>query len=103
MVTYVQPTLASCLLATCTLYMWILKGVHYIFVVVVNFIFNSWVVYEAIVKILSPIVYGCVLNQNHVHSNCLRMFYPFFKTLDKSWPLGLFLIALLKNMCLTMS
>ncbi len=55
MVTYVQPTLASCLLTTCTLDMWILKGVHYIFVVVVNFIFNSWVAKHVIVGLFEVI------------------------------------------------
>jgi hypothetical protein len=30
MVTYVQPTLVSCLLTTCTLDLWILEGAHYI-------------------------------------------------------------------------
>ncbi len=68
---------------------------------------QTQVVYEVIVKILSPIVYGCVLNQSCVHSSCLQMFYnlsyQLVETFDKSWPLGLFLIALLKKMCLTVS
>jgi hypothetical protein len=59
------------------------------------------------VKILSPIFYGCVLNQSHVHSSCLQMFYNLsyhlVETFENSWPSSLFLIALLKKMCLTMS
>jgi hypothetical protein len=55
MVTYVQPALASCLLATCTLDLWILKGVHYVFVVVVNFIFNSWEAKHVIIGLFEVI------------------------------------------------
>jgi hypothetical protein len=54
-ITYVQHALASCLLATCTLDLWILKGVHYIFVVVVNFIFNSWEAKHVIVGLFEVI------------------------------------------------
>jgi hypothetical protein len=38
---YVQPTLASCLLAICTFNLWMLKGVCDIFSMVVNFISND--------------------------------------------------------------
>ncbi len=37
-----QPTLASCLSATCMFYLWMLKEAHDIFVVVVNFIVSDW-------------------------------------------------------------
>jgi hypothetical protein len=53
MVTYVQPALVNCLLATCTLDL--LKGMHYIFVVVVNFIFNSWEAKHVIVGLFEVI------------------------------------------------
>ncbi len=39
---YVQPTLASCLFTTNTFDLWMLKGAHDIFVVVINFIHNDW-------------------------------------------------------------
>lgn len=41
---YVQPTLASCLFAPYTFNLWMSKGVHDIFVVIVNFISSDWVV-----------------------------------------------------------
>jgi hypothetical protein len=34
MVTYVQTTLASCLLITCIFHLWMLKGAHDIFAIV---------------------------------------------------------------------
>ncbi len=39
---YVQLALASCSSTTCTFNLWMLKGAHDIFVVVVNFISNDW-------------------------------------------------------------
>ncbi len=38
---YVQPTLVGCLFTTYTFDLWMLKGTHNIFVVVVNFIHND--------------------------------------------------------------
>jgi hypothetical protein len=42
MLTYVHPTLVDCILATCTFDLWMSKGVHDVFVVVVNFLSNKW-------------------------------------------------------------
>jgi hypothetical protein len=41
MVTYVHLALASWLLATYIFNLWMLKGAHYIFAIVVNFNFNN--------------------------------------------------------------
>jgi hypothetical protein len=41
MVTYVHLALASWLLATCIFYLWMLKGAHDIFVIVVNLNSNN--------------------------------------------------------------
>ncbi len=42
MTTYVQPTLANCLSTTCTFDLWMSKGMHDIFAVVVSFISSNW-------------------------------------------------------------
>jgi hypothetical protein len=39
---YVQPTLAGCFFTTYTFDLWMLKGAHEIFAMVVNFIHNDW-------------------------------------------------------------
>jgi hypothetical protein len=41
MTTYVQPTLADYILATCTFDLWMSKGTRDVFLVVVNFISNG--------------------------------------------------------------
>jgi hypothetical protein len=40
--TYMQSTFAKCLLTTCTFDIWILKGAHNAFVMIVNFLSTSW-------------------------------------------------------------
>jgi hypothetical protein len=42
MLIYVHPTLADYISATCTFDLWMSKGVHDVFVVVVNFLSNKW-------------------------------------------------------------
>jgi len=41
MFTCVHPTLADCISATCTFDLWVSKGTHDVFVVVVNFLPNK--------------------------------------------------------------
>ncbi len=42
MLTYVHPALANCISPTCTFDLWMSKGVHDVFVVVVNFLSSKW-------------------------------------------------------------
>jgi len=42
MLTYVHRTFANCISATCTFDLWMSKGAHDVFVVVVNFMSNKW-------------------------------------------------------------
>jgi hypothetical protein len=42
MFTYVHPTFVDCISATCTFDLWMSKGTHDVFVVVVNFMSNKW-------------------------------------------------------------
>jgi hypothetical protein len=42
MFTYVHPTLLNCILATCTFDLWMSKGAHDVFAIVVNFLSNKW-------------------------------------------------------------
>jgi hypothetical protein len=42
MTMYVQPTLANCVSTTCTFDLWMSKGMHDIFAMVVSFISNNW-------------------------------------------------------------
>jgi len=42
MFTYVHPTLVDCISATCTFDLWMSKGAHDVFAIVVNFLSNKW-------------------------------------------------------------
>jgi hypothetical protein len=42
MLTYVHLALANCILAICTFDLWMSKGAHDVFVVVVNFLSSKW-------------------------------------------------------------
>jgi hypothetical protein len=42
MTKYVQPTLAKCLTTTYTFHLWMSKGAHDIFAVVINFLSTNW-------------------------------------------------------------
>jgi hypothetical protein len=42
MTTYVQPTLANCISATCTFDLWMSKGARDVIAIVVNFILSDW-------------------------------------------------------------
>ncbi len=42
MFTYVHPALANYILATYTFDLWMLKGVHDVFIIVVNFLSSKW-------------------------------------------------------------
>ncbi len=42
MFTYVHLALLDCILTTCTFDLWMLKGAHDVFIVVVNFLSNKW-------------------------------------------------------------
>jgi hypothetical protein len=42
MLTYVHPTLANCISTICTFGLWMSKGVHDVFAIVVNFLSSKW-------------------------------------------------------------
>jgi len=42
MLTYVHPTFANCISATCTFDLWMSKGAYDVFVIVVYFLSNKW-------------------------------------------------------------
>ncbi len=42
MLTYVHPTLTDCISTTCTFDLWMSKGAHDVFTIVVNFVLNKW-------------------------------------------------------------
>jgi hypothetical protein len=42
MVTYVHLALVDCILATCAFDLWMSKGAHDVFVIVVNFLSSKW-------------------------------------------------------------
>jgi len=42
MLTYVHPTFVNCILTTCTFDLWMSKGAHDVFAIVVNFLSNKW-------------------------------------------------------------
>ncbi len=56
---YVQPTLAKCLIATCIFDLWMSKGGHDIFVMVVNFLSTNKSWNTSLVGCLKPMI--CVV------------------------------------------
>jgi hypothetical protein len=64
---------------------------------------RTWVVCELVVKVLFPIVFGCVLNQSHGHRlliDVLQFVILICRDIKKNYRSGLFLITSLKKMCL---
>jgi hypothetical protein len=51
MLIYVHPTLADYISATCTFDLWMSKGVHDVFVIVVNFLSNKWEAKHVIIEL----------------------------------------------------
>jgi hypothetical protein len=51
MLTYVHPTFANCISTTCTFDLWMSKGAHDVFVVVINFVSNKWEAKHIIIKL----------------------------------------------------
>jgi hypothetical protein len=51
MFTYVHPTIADCISATCTFDLWMSKGVHDVIIVVVNFLSNKWEAKNVTIKL----------------------------------------------------
>jgi hypothetical protein len=51
MFTYVHPTLINCISATCTFDLWMSKGAHDVFVIVVNFLSNKWEAKHIIIEL----------------------------------------------------
>ncbi len=49
--TYVHPTLVNCILAIYTFDLWMSKGVHDVFVIVVNFLSSKWEAKHVIIKL----------------------------------------------------
>jgi hypothetical protein len=52
MLTYVHHALADCISATCTFDLWMSKGVHDVFAVVVNFLSNKWEAKHITIRLL---------------------------------------------------